>query len=180
MKKISSIAKVLILLVIIPLYGIIAYIGFSFSKDTINKGILGFLAIICAVSILLNIINSIVYLIKGKEDIELKFIKTSLISKVLLMPFYIINFLFWLCVTMGFLVIPGFQIFIVVTLFIALITYMILLSTSCYSIVAISKLYRKGKISLSSAIVNIIFQFMFVFDIISLTIFYFKNRKSIR
>lgn len=177
MKRISNIAKILMLLVIIPIYALVVYTCFSFSRDTINVNLLIFFTVVFMISILLNIINSIIYLIKGKENIELNLIKISLISKIILIPFYIINFLFWLCVTMGFLMVPGFQIFIVVTLFIALLTYMVLLSTSCYSIVSIIKLYRKRKINLKSCIINIIFQFMFVFDIIGLAIFYFKNRK---
>lgn len=180
MKKISSIAKLLLSLVIIPIYVMVAYICFSFSKDSINEKLLIVLAIICIVSILLNIINSMIYLIKGKDTTESSLLKISLICKVLLILFYIINFLFWLCVTMGILMIPGLQIFVFVTLFIVLLTYLTLLSTSCYSIVSILKLYKKGKISLSSAIINIIFQFMFVFDVIGLAIFYFRYRKMIK
>lgn len=88
--------------------------------------------------------------------------------KCILIPFYVVNFILGLLISLAFIVVPGLQIglFIVLPLFI-FYTYIILLSTSCYSLVLLYALYRSKMIHRKKLVLHIILQLTFVLDVLS-------------
>ncbi len=128
-------------------------------------GVLMILAIVCAIICL-------VLGLSGKWD-SLSLAKTAMIIKLIHIPAYVVIFI-W-----------GFIFFITIwlmifTVVLAIIDYIILLTSTSLSLTAAINSAREGKCSIKSNIWFIILQFIFCADVVAAVIFYFKLRKKNR
>ncbi|MCF0117742.1 MAG: hypothetical protein HUJ61_06835, partial [Bacilli bacterium] len=110
--------------------------------------------------------------------------KTTMIIKCILIPYYIVNFVFG--ILMGFttvlaiismwLTVIGIFMYIILVLGVIL-TYMLMLATSAPNIGFLIYSFKTKKISLSWFITNMILQFFFVSDVVSSIMLYVKEKK---
>lgn len=182
MEKKSKTAFILLLVLTVILYGIqfSVYMLGQF-QETIFGSVFILLTFASVVLMIANVVYAIVEGITkgGKKNVIKGNAKVVFIIKLLLIPFYILNFGIWLLITMGLLVVPGLQIFLGIIVMAVIWTYGVLLSTSVYSSFVIGNLCKKKKIPVAVAVLMIILQFIFVTDIISFTIFYLVTRKEL-
>ena len=104
--------------------------------------------------------------------------KTTMIVKLLLIPWYIMNFLFCDLLLIGFLN-PWLMIFAPVVLCILIFnTYLFMISTSIFDIVyAIRKAIKKELTIKTSLVFTIIFLFSFCLDVVGSIMLYHKSKK---
>lgn len=157
--------KILIVLSVISCYVLQAYLIlngniFKNSKPTIS--IILFLIII--VLAFTNIINAIVTAIKdsNKSLTNNWNSKTMLVVKLVMIPFFILNFILWYLFTSLILLFGG---FLLIPIGIAF-TYIILLSLSSHVIAEWYVYYRNKKITFQFFIFHSILQLFFVIDVI--------------
>lgn len=128
-------------------------------------GVLMIMAIVCAVICL-------VLGLTGKWD-SLSLAKTAMIIKLIHIPAYIVIFI-W-----------GFIFFITIwlmifTVVLAIVDYIILLTSTSLSLASAINSAREGKCSIKSNIWFIILQFIFCADVVTAVIFYFILKKKTR
>lgn len=161
------------------------YIGpilfYVFSKSTsISESISIIVTILNLILPLVNILYAIFYSKKISNDEEKvkKWNRNILIIKIVLIPFYIINFIFWFLVSiLG--IVPVFMFLLVAGPIMGIISaYWILLSTSFYSVAVIKEYYKFGYLTKTLKMIFIISQFLFVLDLIGYVVLQFilKNR----
>jgi len=161
------------------------YIGpilfFVFSKSTsISESISIIVTILNFILPLVNILYAIFYSKKISKDEEKvkKWNRNILIIKIVLIPFYTINFILWFLVSiLG--IVPVFMFLLVVGPIMGIISaYWILLSTSFYSVAVIKEYYKLGYLTKTLKMIFIISQFLFVLDLIGYVVLQFilKNR----
>ena len=104
--------------------------------------------------------------------------KTTMIVKILLIPWYIMNFLFCDLLLIGFLN-PWLMLFMPVVLCVLIFnTYLFMISTSIFDIVyAIRKAIKKELPVKASLIFTILFLFSFCLDVIGSIMLYIKSKK---
>lgn len=164
------------------------YIGpilyFVFSKSTsISDSISIIVTILNLILPLVNILYAIFYSKKISNDEEKvkKWNRNILIIKIVLIPFYIINFILWFLVSiLG--IVPTFMFLLVVGPIMGVISaYWILLSTSFYSVAVIREYYKFGYLSKTLKMILIISQFIFVLDLIGYVVLQIilKNRMKL-
>ncbi len=182
MEKKSKTALILLFVLTVILYGI----QFSFYllgqfEGKVFGYMFFFLTFASVVFMIVNVVYAIVEgIVKaGKNNVIKGNAIAVFIIKLVLIPFYILNFGIWLLITMGFLVVPGLQIFLGIIAVAVVWTYGVLLSTSVYGSFVIGNLCKNKKIPVSVAVILIILQFIFVTDIISYMIFYLVKRKEL-
>ena len=159
-------------------FGYIGLIVVDLSKKNIISDLLKngyyitWLSIVILLLILsiINLISAIKLFIQ-KDVILLR--KSMILIKLASIPFFIFNFIFFVVVLFVFVVASRGLGIILVPIPI-IITYLILLVTSTYSILFIIILKRFKIISNKSAIINIIIQLIFVLDMIGV-LFLLKN-----
>lgn len=102
--------------------------------------------------------------------------KYSMIIKLVLIPFYILNFIEWVILGIGtlnpFLFILGALLIVFGILF----TYICMLATGIYNIGYVFGLIKEGKAN-GLMIAALIFQFVYVLDIVGAIILYIENKK---
>ena len=111
-----------------------------------------------------NIINAIVTALKNKNETLTSswHNKTMLVFKLIMIPFFVLNFIFWYTATSitflfgGFLLIPIGIVF----------TYIILLSSSTHVISEMYVYYKNRKITFPFFILHSLLQLLFVVDVI--------------
>jgi hypothetical protein len=145
---------------------------------TINFTVFGILLVSWFVIFLILSIRNIIYtnkLLKRSEIDKLK--KLTEFIKFGAIPFWIINFillsLFTIAIVMG---TRGIGIVIIPVPI--LITYIILLGTSIFSIPYIKLLYRIKKIGFKQMVIHIILQLCFVWDVIGILYLKINNKKE--
>ena len=150
------------------------------SNDSFNGfyKLLPFLFIIWVFTyIIFSIINIISLAIDYKNNnTEIIFKKTKRI-KLGLIPFWIINFICYLPISIILILVGhGFG-FIIVPIFISA-SYMVLILTSIFSIAYLKNLHKNRKIEFKKFIIHSILQLIFVIDIIDIIIILKKYGKS--
>lgn len=125
---------------------------------------------------IMNIVNGVVCLfVKPPHSVVRSLARLAFVGKLVMIPFYVLNFLFWFLVGMIFVIMPG---GILVILFIVVWTYLSILPSSMDAVAAIAGLCREKKVSTAAAVIVGILQFFFVADVISYVIFYCVYRRK--
>lgn len=190
MKKKNTVTTVLLTVLTIILYAIqfgiysLGMISDSGIGEALS-GVMGVLVLILmVVSVILifaNIINALILVgsRSGYEGTIAGNAKKIFIFKLLLIPFYILNFFNWGMIMMALLIVPGLQLFLGIILVGVVWTYGILLSTTAYGAGIIWKMCKRKQIPMWAAVCLMILQFIFVVDIIGYMVFYLKYRKAL-
>jgi hypothetical protein len=119
-----------------------------------------------------NLIYSIsLYKKQNKEKLKIYFKRT----KLFLIPFWIINFIV-LAIVLAILVFGTRGIGIIIVPIPIFMSYVILISTSVFGIFYLVLLKKNNEITKDEYIVNILLQFLFVFDIVSLLYLMIKKK----
>jgi glycopeptide antibiotics resistance protein len=136
--------------------------------------------ILSAILAWVNIGNAVFCLRKNRAD-EIQTHSANrmvLVIKLLLIPFYAINFMIWSLLTAVFIPFAGNIIFLSVAIPIGIgFAYLMLAATSSYSITLLFSLMREGKIPLAQFILHTICQLFFMADVID-QVFILKFTKS--
>lgn len=118
-----------------------------------------------------------------KRKLAEKWKKILIVTKILLIPFYIANFIAWVLVTVVGIV-PVFMFLLVLASLMGFIfTYWIFLSTAIYSLAIFKEYYNEGYYPKWIFIILLLSQFIFVIDILGviiLEIIIRINRKKIK
>ena len=179
-RKILIIQTILLYFLILPGLTLLIIIRFN---EIPTEVLIGFLiaSIVCSLLTLpLSIVSFIFSLIQKNENQKL--LKTSMIVKLVLIPYYVINFIycFVLIAVAGN---PWMMIGIPFIIFISFFnTYCSVLSTSLHSFVFVLKYLIKNKIKPNPAtIVGLVFHFFFCIDVIGgiLLCLGFKDLKKV-
>ncbi|MDR3209834.1 MAG: hypothetical protein LBT36_04320 [Oscillospiraceae bacterium] len=101
----------------------------------------------------------------GRGEAAKDFHSMVLRFKVATVPFFLLNFAFWLLLTIGTFV-SGEYIFILPILFAVLFSYLVMLASSAYAISAIGALYRRGVITSWQHSKYVYSQLFFVSDVV--------------
>lgn len=129
--------------------------------------------------IIMNIVYSIkLHKLAFHKNINGNPLKTIMIFKIGLIPFFLINFLFWFSI-IGILLNPmmGF-IGVFLIPFAAISTYLTMLITSIYGISLISVMGRKNILTWGQCVIHIIFQLIFILDVADSIFLFVKYRKA--
>lgn len=130
---------------------------------------------VAAILGLVNLVFGCLQISRPAEDVY----KTVMIIKLVLVPFFIINFVLCVMVAACFIIIPfaAFAGIIFAVLFM-LMTYAITLVTSVYNICYSLYRVRTLKHGFFGMIVPFIFQFFFVLDCVGSVLFYIKEKND--
>jgi len=132
--------------------------------------------IILSLVLIMPLINIIFALIAGRNisnypEQLLKWSRNVFIIKMVLIPFFIINFCIWFFVTVVGIV-PVFMYLLAAGPIGLVYTYWIFLPVSVYAVIVMRGYYKSGKINKSLLILFVISQFIYVIDIIGIIIFW--------
>lgn len=137
-------------------------------------------------ALLSPIVNTIFALINKKnmesnEEILERRIRNILIIKLVLIPFFLLNFMMWCLVTIVGIV-PVFMFMLAAAPIGILYTYWIFLSTTSYSIIVIREYYRFGGMSRLMYFALLISQFIFICDVVGFIVLhmFIKNKKAVQ
>ncbi|MDR3344651.1 MAG: hypothetical protein LBT21_03555 [Oscillospiraceae bacterium] len=130
--------------------------------------LLPFALAIAAVAVLLAELRQIRMYPQKLQELN----KITLLSKLALVPFFVINFICWSMLSMLAIMPMFIMIVFGVQFFAFVVTYFYILVTSVYSITAISLSKKNRHISSGEATVHIIFQLIPVLDVIDYIIVY--------
>ncbi len=123
---------------------------------------------------IVNVIIALISLFRGIYNPT----KTTMIIKLLLIPWYIINFMICCFLVVGFLNPWLFLAAPIVLCILVAITYILMISTSLFDIAYIINKMAKKEIKVKGSIItSIIFLCMFFFDIIGSIILYIKTKE---
>lgn len=178
-------------LLVISMYLIVAYVVFMYDVlDTpyfVEENISAFLGaamllcpflLLVVVVALVNIISNFWGMKKGKESKPHYMIcKQAAVCKLVLVPWYITNFVFWAVFVPIAIVIPGLQMLLLLVPIAIVSTALTLLATSSLNIAAIVQMRRMSLLSKGTAVLHIILQLMFVTDVIDAVYLWRKYRK---
>lgn len=157
--------KIFILLLVISCYLMQIFFilnGVIFKNS--NPGISIILFLITIVLAFTNIINAIITGVKRNNRFLTRnwYNKTMLVFKLVMIPFFILNFIIWYLFSSLFFLFGGFLLIPIGLTF----TYLILLSSSSHVIAEMYVYYKSGKITFNFFIIHSILQLFFVIDII--------------
>ena len=125
------------------------------------------------ISTILGLVNLIIALTNKQDNV----IKTTMISKLILIPYFIINFIICLLLTIGFsFIFTILSAFILIPLFI-LFTFMTMIVTSSYNISYLINKFKHKEINIIVFIMYFILQCVFICDIID-TIYIYKTGEN--
>lgn len=130
---------------------------------------------VAAVLGLVNLVFGCLQISRPAEDVY----KTVMIIKLVLVPFFIINFVLSILFSVTFVIIP-FMAFagIIIALLLMLMTYAITMVTSVYNICYSLYRVRTLKHGFFGMIVPFVFQFFFVLDCVGSILFYIKEKND--
>ena len=132
---------------------------------------------VAAVLGLVNLVFGFLQISRPAEDVY----KTIMIIKLVLIPFFIINFVLCVMLAVCFVVIPFMALGgIVLAVLFMLMTYAITMVTSVYNICYSLYRVRTLKHGFFGMIVPFVFQFFFVLDCVGSILFYIKERNDWR
>lgn len=184
MKKvvIASYAVLDVLLAVIVGIIYFSYLRDMENHDSGNGWIYATIAIdiVSAIVSLVCAVLSAIGIIKAKPHELLGYSRVILIEKLILIPFFIFNFLLWLLITMGLLVVPGLQLFLGIVLICVAWTYIIVLGTSIGATTVIVRAFILRKEHTAMSIICAIAQFIFGIDVIAYLVFHLRSRKFMK
>lgn len=161
-----EVKRILIISLIISCYIMIIYINidgifFNDSSSYFNICVYPVLTIALAIA---NIIYAIVTALNYKKIIMKNYShgKIVLVFKLIMIPFFILNFAMWYMFVGLFLLFGG-LVFIPIGI---AFTYIILLSSSAYVMAELFVYYKSGKVNFRFLILHSLLQLLFVIDII--------------
>ena len=157
-------------------YGMVgcAYIGFLCTESPMTLILYGTLPLTAAVAALC-IIN-VTCAVRVRRSVgESHLSGLGLVWKLLAVPYFLLNFLAWVAVASAFLVVPGLQVFLLGLPLAAAATYLPLLTSSAYTIAAISAARNAG-IPVKKR--HVVFQLLFVLDTIDAVWLFFHLQKA--
>ncbi len=99
----------------------------------------------------------------------------GLLWKLLAVPYFLLNFAAWVMVSMAFVVLPGFQLFLLGVPLAAAATYVPLLTSSAYTVAAVVAARRQG---IPVKLRHILLELVFVLDVIDAIWLYFHLRSA--
>lgn len=133
------------------------------------------LGAVAAILGLVNLVFGFLQISRPAEDVY----KTVMIIKLVLVPFFIINFVLCVMFAACFIIIPYFVLGgIILAVLFMLMTYAITLVTSVYNICYSLYRVRTLKHGFFGMIVPFIFQFFFVLDCVGSILFYIKEKND--
>lgn len=125
------------------------------------------------ISTILGLVNLIMAFTNKQDNV----IKMTMISKLILIPYFIINFIICMLLTIGFsFVFTILSTIILIPLFI-LFTFMTMIVTSSYNISYLINKFKQKEINIITFIMHLILQCVFICDIID-TIYIYKNDEN--
>lgn len=145
------------------------------SYNTVLENILfNFSLVFFILAIVLGLVNLIIaFTNTNNNDV----IKITMISKLVLVPYFIINFIICTLLIIGFaFVLTIFSTFILIPLFV-FITFMTMLVTSSYNISYLINKLKNKEINFITFILHFIFQLVFICDVID-TIYIYKSNEN--
>lgn len=101
--------------------------------------------------------------------------KSVMVCKIVLVPFFILNFIYCMLIFVGSLN-PFLLWLLPIVIFLAILTYGILLATSAYNAGYLIYRLRTGEGSFIENIVFIILHFIYIADVVSSVVLYVKKR----
>ncbi|MDE7401770.1 MAG: hypothetical protein K2N17_06940, partial [Clostridia bacterium] len=130
---------------------------------------------VAAVLGLVNLVFGFLQISRPAEDVY----KTVMIIKLVLVPFFIINFVLCVLVAACLIIIPYFVLGgIILAVLFLLMTYAITLVTSVYNVCYSLYRVRTLKHGFFGMIVPFVFQFFFVLDCVGSVLFYIKEKND--
>ena len=161
--------------------GLVSVIGGEYNNQA-NEAFLGMLILtagLVAALAIANIINAAVMVKQIREGVILPSISAAAFwTKIAAIPFFAVNFVFWVAVSAAFFVVPGLQLFLLtITPLSIVFAYLDMLASSAYCMAAAGALASKGVISRKAAVINIILQFIFGLDVFGALYIHIKARK---
>ena len=130
---------------------------------------------VAAVLGLVNLVFGFLQISRPAKDVY----KTIMIIKLVLMPFFIINFVLCVLVAACLIMLPFIAIMgIILALLFMIMTYAIMIVTSVYNICYSLYRVRTLKHGFFGMIVPFIFQFFFVLDCVGSILFYIKEQNN--
>lgn len=134
-----------------------------------------FLTLYFLILLTILIIN-IIYSCTRNQSEYYKLALFNMIIKIIHIPFYIVIFLIAtsLSVLLSWMVGPFILVFIIIS---AVLDYLLLLTSSSYGINALIRSLKTNHISTRFLVINIILHFIFVLDVLSSIVVFFKLRK---
>lgn len=125
------------------------------------------------ISTILGLVNLIIAFTNKQDNV----IKTTMISKLILIPYFITNFIICILLIMGFsFIFTILSAFILIPLFI-LFTFMTMIVTSSYNISYLISKFKHKEIKIIVFIIHFILQCVFICDIID-TIYIYKTGEN--
>lgn len=125
------------------------------------------------ISTILGLVNLIIAFTNKQDNV----IKTTMISKLILIPYFITNFIICILLIMGFsFIFTILSAFILIPLFI-LFTFMTMIVTSSYNISYLISKFKHKEINIIVFIIHFILQCVFICDIID-TIYIYKTGEN--
>lgn len=158
----------------------LTYIGLAiaFEETSFNTELLLFIplafGIVAVIFGILNVVFGIIQFYKPNSNVY----KVTMISKLVLIPYYVINFIISVLLLIGML-----NPFLILYAFIAIplivvITYATMFATSTYNLGYMAYLVKRGEKEWQELIMHFIFHFIFVLDVISSMMLVFKLKFS--
>ena len=139
---------------------------------------MGGMAVLAAAVLALCVFN-IVCAVKCCKDVSaenmVRLSRTGVLLKLLEIPYFLLNFAAWVMVSMAFVVIPGFQIFLLGVPLAAAATYVPLLTSSAYTLAAIVTAKRQA---VPVKLWHILLELIFVLDVLDAIWLFFHLRKA--
>lgn len=158
-------------------YGMVgcAYWGFSRSSDLGKWLLYGTLPLTLAVAVLcaVNLVCAVRACRGAGAGEALRLSRMGLVWKVLAIPYHLLNLLAWMLLSSAFLVIPGFQVFLLGLPLAVAASYLPLLTSSAYTVAAVVTARRRG---MGIGWVHILWQLLFLTDVIDALVLFFKLR----
>ncbi len=133
-------------------------------------GLLEWVLIFTFISVFFMVVSVIISL---KENKDRKYLKSVMIRKILVVPFFIINFALWLLISV-IMILPGGQFIIFVMPFAVGFAFLLMITTSIQTVLYIwfGDFGKKGRVF------HTIMQFIFVVDVIDTIYIYFSKRNN--
>ena len=161
--------------------GLFSVIGGEYNSQA-NEAFLGMLILtagLVAALAIANIINAVVMIKKVREgDILPSVSAAAFWTKIAAIPFFVVNFVFWVAVSAAFFAVPGLQLFLLtITPLSIVFAYIDMLASSAYCMAVAGALASNGIISRKAAVINIILQFIFGLDVFSALYIHVKAKK---
>jgi hypothetical protein len=141
--------------------------------DNVIVGVEIYCIVMCVICLLLAFINILFAFLNLTKDVELPY-KTTMLVKIAMIPYYIINFFIWAIFVIGTLN-PFFIVLLpLIVTFSIVTTYFIMISTGSQNIAALLKQFFAEK--RLSCLIYAIFHFIFCADVIAAIMVYCNNR----